>query len=268
MRKKRTYVKAVSATACYFFVSQTLQASQANAITSKVLRLAAPDNWCPVACSANSKKEGTYIDIARAIWPDWRLSYSNASYARIIINAKKGLVDAIPAVIPNEAPGFLFPSTPGSVVQWCFYKKPGADWRFTGVDSLKGHQIGITQGYSYPSEIEAVRNTEEGNASFLTLAGREVPRRLSKMVLANRLTAMVEGKEAMEWQMSEKFLPRLANAGCIKERVPAFLAFSPSFVKAKEMAKEFSEGMRRLRASGQLRQILLRYGLTDFEAKL
>ena len=167
---------------------------------NKVLRLASPDNWCPSACDSNSLKQGTYIDIARAIWPDWEIQYRNSSYTRIIKDANRGLIDGIPAAIKGEVPDFIFPKAPGSQVKWCFWVKPGSSWRYEGFQSLYGQNknFGIVDGYHYPSSLQSEIDRKTKKIDFTELSGREVPKRFSLMILAKRLTAFVEGSQVID----------------------------------------------------------------------
>ena len=227
------------------------------------IRLAAPDNWCPVACSAEGSLQGYYIDVAKRVWPKKKIIYKNIPYSRAKQEALAGRIDAIPAALMAEVPGFILSRNPGSTVKFCAWTDLNSKWRYKKLESLVGMSVGLLDGYEYPAKLQNFLEGNVGKLNVEILKGRFVVKRLGEMVEMGRLDTFFEGKEVVEWLIKDKKLPQLRNAGCLKDVVKAYLAFSPKLSTAKQMAEEYSVGLKNLELSGQLAKIKKKYGISD-----
>ncbi|MNF11992.1 hypothetical protein D3C80_2133530 [compost metagenome] len=58
---------------------------------------------------------------------------------------------------------------------------------------------------------------------------------------------------------------QLLKAGCRSQDVPIYLAFSPALESSARHAAMFEAGLKRLRESGRMNALLLRYGLAPLD---
>ncbi len=226
------------------------------------LTVAAPAFWCPFSCTAGSAHEGFTIDILRSIFEPQgiRVRLVNENYARALQDVREGRHGATPSTFKEEAPGFVFPKTPISRNQFCFYTAPEQRWSYTGVASLKGQRVGIVKGYSYGGKLD--RAIAAKAAQFDVSVGEDITHRMARMVMSQRLDSFVEDESLVQYILSTHPELKLRNAGCEPARY-AYLALSPARKSSATYARAFDEGIRRLRANGQLERIMANYGLHD-----
>jgi len=228
------------------------------------LVIAAPAFWCPFSCTAGGQPEGFTIDILRAVFEPQGLKVRliNENYARALQDVRDGHYAATPSTFKEEAPGFVFPKTPISRNQFCFYTAADRRWKYGGPASLKGERVGIVKGYSYGPTLD--RAIQGKLAHFDVSVGEDITHRMARMVMTQRLDSFVEDESLVQYILSTRPDLKLRNAGCEAPRY-AYLALSPARAESAALAKAYDEGLSRLRATGQLEQIMQRYGLHDMQ---
>ncbi|WP_164880882.1 substrate-binding periplasmic protein [Aestuariirhabdus litorea] len=225
--------------------------------------LASPDYWCPFSCKAGEEKEGFAVDIIRAIFSaaGHRVRLVNENYSRALVNVRTGLYTATPSTFKEEAPGFVFPELPVSRNRYCFFALPDSEWRFEGEASLRNRKTGIIRNYSYGEALDPLIQAHP--QWFVVHSGDNLTERMIRRVALGRMDAFVEEENLVSYSLSTQPGLAMKNVGCTRE-LYAYMAISPANPKAAEYAELFSSGLRALHQSGQLREILARYGIEEW----
>lgn len=247
-------------------VAAACAAAQA-AETAPRLRVVAPAYWCPFSCQSGGEHDGFAVDIARAALARQgiQLDYTNMPYDRALLEVRAGASrDAVVPAARDEAPDFVFPSEPASAIKYCFYARPGSTWRYTGVASLQRLSLVASSGYRYGEGVDEFIRAHAGTSVTL-LTGDEQPDRMIRMVLAGRVAALLDATQMIGYTMQRQHRPgELQSVGCLEGVQYGYFAISPAHPRAREFARRFDDGLRALRASGELRRILARYGAEDW----
>lgn len=236
--------------------------------TAPALRVVAPAYWCPFSCTSGGAQEGFAVDIARAALARQgvRLEYTNMPYDRALVEVRKGASrDAVVPAAREEAPDFVFAGEPASAIRYCFYALPGSTWRYTGVASLERLSFVASSGYRYGEGVdEFIQAHAEKSVTLLT--GDDQPDRMIRMVLAGRVAALLDATQMIGYTLQQqRHAPgALQTVGCLSRVQYGYFAISPARPDARALAQRFDEGLRALRASGELRRILGRYGVEDW----
>ncbi|WP_068825476.1 substrate-binding periplasmic protein [Pseudomonas sp. BMS12] len=227
--------------------------------------LASPSYWCPYSCTAGASEEGFTIDIIRWIFQRHGIAVRlvNENYSRALSDVRSGRYTASPSTIPEEAPDFVYPQEAVSSNRFCFYTRADSDWRYQGPQSLAGKTAGIIQGYAYGERLDAY--IHEHGADFHKHTGNDLTRRLLRQLQLGRFDTFLEEENLVAYTLRLKpgNAPRMA--GC-EPRSLAYMAIAPDHPRAQAYADLFDEGMREMRASGALAEVLGRYGLSDWQA--
>lgn len=249
-----TYLRRIWCAACWLL-------ALAGPARADEIVLVSPDYWCPFSCKAGEAREGFTVDIIREIFEQagHRVRLVNENYSRALVDVRNGKFVATPSTFREEAPDFVFPTLPISRNRYCFYVAAGSAWRYDGVASLRGRKTGVIKDYSYGVELDRlVRAQAQG---FEVHTGDDLTQRLIRLVRMGRLDGFVEEENLVNYAQKGQTEGAVRNAGCVSSSY-AYMAISPAHPQAQAYARQFSEGMRRLHASGRLKAILADYGLS------
>lgn len=227
------------------------------------------DDWCPYICLSPSEdsEEGYVIDIITSVLN--RAGYQTKTvemhFKRQILYAKQGEVHIVVGLRRESAPFMLFTMQPFGIDEYVFFVGSDSAWAFDGLQSLRTlDSVGIPLGYSYSSELSNC--IAHASSKFVQLAGQEVPQRQLQMLHAGRLQAIIaEGAVGMYYAKKMHIQNRVKKANSLETGVFIHIGVSSLTPNAEEIVKLLDEGLIELRASGELDEILARYGLDDWE---
>lgn len=224
------------------------------------IALASPDYWCPFSCKADSVQEGFAVEIIRSIFTaaGHRVHLINENYSRALVNVRAGIHTATPSTFKEEAPDFVFPELPISRNRYCFFTRTSDRWTYSGPNSLDGRRTGIIRDYAYGRELDLL--IQATPALFDVHTGDNLTERLVKRLNAGRLDAFIEEENLVLYTVRRDSRLQVRTAGCLTPRF-AYMAISPKHPNGRRYAELFTEGMRRLHQSGELKRILAGYGL-------
>lgn len=236
------------------------------------------DAWCPFNCEPGSDDPGYMIEVARIIFQKagHELVYGNMPWSRSIDHARKGKIDAIPGASKGEVPDFVFPEEEFGASMTYFFVRKGSAWRFKGVDSLAGIRIGVQDDYEYGGGVDEYIEKNRETLSVQVVKSDDPVTLNIKKLLKGNIDAYPEDKLVFLYNAkSMGILDQVEEAGMIPvesqedlESTKIYLAFSPANPKSARYAEILSAGIREMRASGELQQILGQYGLKDWKEEL
>lgn len=235
--------------------------------SDRVVILAA-DPWCPYNCISGAAPEGYMVDLAREALglAGFELTYVNMSWARALEQAESGYIDGVIGAFTTDAPGFTFPEEHLGISHIELYTEPGQNWRYEGIDSLQDQTLIALNGYSYSPELDdyILRNRDNQKRVWI-LSGPAPLERAIRLVLEHRSDVLPEDRDVMAWTLHHR-LPgvQLRKAGALHQ-TPVYIAFSPATPRSAELADALSRGIRELRASGRLAEILAGYGVSPVD---
>jgi polar amino acid transport system substrate-binding protein len=145
---------------------------------------------------------------------------------------------------------------------------PGQSWQYRGPRSLREIRLGVVNGYQYGPSVDAALRAPAAAERVSWATGVRASEGNLKKLALGRLDAVLEDRQVMRylsWAGAGEDRVELRTATCLSEEPPElYVVFERSNPNARRYAQQFSEGMRRLRASGALAEVLGRYGLSDW----
>lgn len=222
------------------------------------------DEWCPYNCVPGSRAPGYVIELMRRIFSanGYSVKYVVKPWERVLHETRMGYVDAAVGAIPGEAPGLVYPDMECGVSRnGLFRADPG--WRYAGSHSLDGLVFGVASGYSYGEVIDGLISSGRLHVEAM---GGEAPLEANiKMLLRGRMDGIVADTSVVAYTAGEMGVAdSIHYGGSPDPGSPLYVAFSPEGENSLMFARMFSEGMEKLRRSGELRAILAKYNLTDW----
>lgn len=247
-----------------FFLVQSSVSAKAETITIVA------DSWCPYNCEPGTEKPGYMIEIAQKVFEKQGISveYSILPWTRAIDETRAGKHTAIVGAAHEDSPDFVFPEANQGRSQEGFFVKKGSAWRFNGIESLEGISIGAIAGYAYNDVINDYIEKNKDEFKSVQLAyGDDALNANVKKLLLGRIGALVENVDVMAQYINENNKgEEIEFAGSPPTDVQSklYIAFSPANPNAKKYADILSQGTKAMRESGELKEIMARYGLEEF----
>lgn len=227
----------------------------------------AADEWCPFNCSPGAEQPGFMIEVADKVFSEhgYTLEYKVMAWSRAIREARVGNIHGIIGAFKGDAPDFIFPEQELSILRNTFFVRKENTWTYHGVQSLKAIQLAAISGYDYGDELrEYIQENENTHVSLLNSSGHPLAKGI-ELLNRNRVDALIEA-DPVFWYTAQTLglQDQFKTAGHTDAPQHSYITFSPALPESHKYARLLSEGIQKLRESGELSIILQRYGLTDW----
>lgn len=225
------------------------------------------DEWCPYNCPEKSLDQGFMIDIATEILSSERynISYQTLPWTDAIQAVSNGQFDALVGASRDEAKGLTLVEEPLGENKNCFYTRLDDPFIYQPQANLKARRLAVAAGYLYGDPLDGYIQKNRANFNLIQLATGENPLLLNvKKLKARRVDTVVENVHVMDYSLRKYRMTGVRLAGC---DVPTsiYMAISPKRHDAAKIASIMAHGIRKLRQAGRMREILARYGLSDWK---
>lgn len=229
------------------------------------------DEWYPVNGVPEAPRPGFAIEILDRIWAahGYQLDYRIAPWQESLDLARDGAIDCVVGAYVSDAPDLVFPDEHLIVDELAFYVRAGESWRYQGPDSLSGVNVAIIEAYSYGERLNDWFASHENDPSVTVTSGNNALEENIRALLGGQVRTLVDSKLVMSAKIEEMELGgRVESAGSVQERHPVFVACSPEKESSEAYLQVFDQGMREIRESGELGEILQRYNIpSSFSAE-
>jgi len=225
----------------------------------------AADIWCPVNCDPSGEKMGFGVDLTRRIFEPlgYTVHYRVMPWARALSKVRAGDVDAVIGANYSDDKNLIFPKTPLAPVADDFYALKDSEIIFDGVKSLQGLRIGVIHSYGYSDDTNKLLSAGRLTPGLIQeISGEKALEQNIKKLLTRRIDVMVENGIIMQEKLRvENLQDKIIRIGTIPQG-GTYLAFSNALPYSRDLAKKFDDGVRRLRATGELNALYVQYGMT------
>ena len=229
--------------------------------------------FCPYLCDSTKEngKHGYVVDLLRAIYePAFSLRFYRVPYVRGILQTETGRFDGMPMLNSSSSEKVILSREPIGILVQNFYVKKGVNWKYQGVQSLKGIVIGSILGYNYSPlspEYETYQRNHRETEWVEYVGGVDATLINMRKILAGRITTFNECADLVDFiGMKEGIAHKFQSAGTLGI-AKNYMGFSPKRADAKALADLFDKRIVQLRQSGELSRILAPYGVTDWVKK-
>jgi polar amino acid transport system substrate-binding protein len=249
-----------------FFIGM---AATAAGVCADTIRVRA-DVWAPYNNDPVSFKPGYVVEMLNAIFKPLghTIDYQTMAWTRAVEEMMSGEADVIIGAAHADAPNALFAAETMGTVKNMFWVSKGGIWQYSGADSLRSVRLGVIAGYTYDDggPIDAyIKKASDPEVQVMT--GDGALERNIKKLQAGRIDTFIENEITVLDTLKQMGLAadELAAAGKADEIKDLFLAFTPNKEETKKYAQIWDDGVKQLRASGELKKILDRYSVNDWK---
>ncbi len=229
------------------------------------------DPWVPYAGHAGESEEGYIVDVIRAIFEPlgYKVNYINTPWSRCIRDTRDGKFTALAGADFDEVPDFMFPKETIGTTRPAFFSLKDSKWTFNGIESLNEIRLGAIQDYTYSKDVDEYIHQYKLSDKVLQVKGGNPLERLIDSLEEGRIDTFIENAPVVYATVRKMGLnvEDFREAGEPKLGVRLFIAFSPKIYQSQQYADIFDKGVVGLRKSGQLKKILDRYGIKDWDVE-
>ena len=224
-------------------------------------------DWCPQLCSTGDK-EGYVMDTVKAVFKDspYQVKVTTFPWSRAIKSVEKGQAQALLAPAKQEAPNLMFPTQEVGIQRMCFFTKSHSDWTYSGPESLTGLKVGLAQDTSI-EELNSFIADNPDQFDFIPYSDSYLDISIKKTKF-DRIDAFLFTYNSTQYELSNMQLNNeFREAGCTST-AKIYMAFTPDAGQTsdvKEMMDYFDQEMKSLKASGEIKNIMAKYGLSDWQ---
>lgn len=224
------------------------------------------DPWCPYNCESG-ERPGFLVELTQRVFADagHTVDYSLVPWKRAKIGVLDGVYDAIVGMARDVDTEqlYAFPEREMASSKICFYVPHDVDWTFDGLESLDSVRLGVINGYIYwhdGTPIDEYFKVGVASGKIQAVSGKTPLTQIIKMISLGRLSATLEDRNVMLYELQKMGTPgALKEAGCQEKTDQVYVAFSKKVSAGKEYARIMSEGLERLRKSGEYQRIIDSY---------
>jgi polar amino acid transport system substrate-binding protein len=240
-----------------------LHSAASIAAEKAILQIGMPE-WCPYTC-ADEANPGILVEVTKqileshGITPQFRI-YDN--WKRLVYEGRKGRVDAVLAIAPNEEPALIYPAETMADMTVAFFVRAEDDWTFRGIQSFDGKVVVAYDNVDYGPTIQPYVDEYKNNRSRIELATGETEEVLIRKIAAGRGDIYLEDKYVGLYMIQHEGLKdKIKEALNTRELEPLGMGigFSPKFLHAQAYADIIDQGIQTMRDNGSLDAIITRY---------
>ncbi len=227
------------------------------------------DPWLPYNGVGGAQPVGYMIEAAELIASanGHTIQYANMPWDDALNAVRKGEHDCVVGAAHDDANDFMFPTVSWGKSQNAFFGMAESSWRYRDAESLASVRLAVIEGYSYSDELDAYIEAHSGDGKVIVINGiRRATMNAVSQLVSRKADAFVEDVNVMQQTLNTMAMTdRVINLGTLDELTDVYIACTPAKPNGKVLATMFSDGMSKLRSSGELKKILDRYGLKDWQ---
>lgn len=227
-------------------------------------------DFCPWQCirKSTSKDPGIAIEVAKIIFESegYKIDFVEAPYARAIKGVEDGEYDLLLNLNALTSSKVALSAEPSAYLEMNFYTSKNEKWTYKGVSSLKDIKVVSVRGYNYSPLSVAYQNylmENEKSGRVVIVSGDNASERALQMVLNKRVTTFNEDASVFEYFVFKNHLSKAFKMVGTLGGGPLYVGFSKKSNKVAVLKEVFDQGIRKLRKSGKLAEIVSRYGVSN-----
>lgn len=234
------------------------------------------DAWCPYNCNPDSDRPGFMVEIAQRVFGATgdQVEYLIEPWSRALQSVQagryQGLIGVTPRILQRLEQPLQLPAQEQARIRAAYFTLADSTWRYNGTQSLYSERLGLIAGYGYAPLLDYIEaNKDTPRVQFAH--GEDALQTNLRKLLHGRISLVRSDTLAFRYTAQQMGLAdSFRDAGGEPVDEPdslLYIAFAPADVcpQCTAYAQTLSQGMTELRKSGELEQILARYGLRDWQ---
>jgi len=230
----------------------------------EIISIAAID-WCPQICP-KEERNGYILDIVKQTFKDskYQLDVQYYPWSRAIKMVKEGKVDGLLSPAKAEAPSLIYPENEVGIQKMCFFTLANSKWQYTGLNSLKDQQIGVSKDASI-EELNSYLALHPEQFQSQPYVDRFIEQNVKKL-LKKRIDSFLFTYNTTKFELTRlKLWDKVREAGCVS-LAKVYLAFSPKIKNSRmnQIISVFNKHNEQVYLNNNLASIMANYELKNW----
>lgn len=250
-----------------FFFSDAFSSGRSIELGMAPVRLVV-NEWCPQHCSQGGLR-GYVVEIVEQALKEEGLAFeiTYQPWLRSLRDVEKGRKDGVLTPTVPGFPQFIYPEEAVGFQEYCFYAPRSSTWTFRTNSDLLGKRVAFLD----ESGLGAIENFMAEHASRIAVTrfasgDHNYIDRIFQFLMTGRTDLVIITSDVYEFSVKHKLIPNeFRNAGCLGKEKMAVGLSKVNEKRSLLIGKALDRGIRKLRQKGQLKEILKKYGLTDWQ---
>ncbi|HAW92432.1 MULTISPECIES: hypothetical protein [unclassified Arsukibacterium] len=231
--------------------------------------------FCPFICDPVVEgREGFVIDILRdaLATQNHTMNFTIVPYKRALSMVRSGEAHALPDIYQADAPDLIIGNAVLRFGNNQFFVRQDFKWRYTSSDSWNEIMIGVVDGYTFAhKEFDEYlkKQKENPNSKVLFIGGEHAYTRLIKLLLSNRIDAIVDDKAFIQYELARfnrennnENIVSVVSAGTLSTAGQHVVAYSPEHPETAKLLMEIIDPfVTNLYLTGEIDTYLTPYGI-------
>lgn len=236
------------------------------ASAAETIRLRA-DQWMPYNGDPTTESPGYVVELARRVFTKHGITvdYQTMPWTDALKAAAAGEIEGVIGANPSEAKGLLLPAESIGLPRVGLFVPKAKTWTFQSVPLLREIRLGLIEGYSYWESLDDYAHKQ--SAPKVTWFSGDAPLK-DGIAKLDRGEIDVMAETVAVWIWTVKSLgksPGDYRVAYLHQSEPIYLAFTAQGTRGQRLATLWDTGLAEARRSGELKQILDKYGLVDWK---
>ena len=242
------------------------------------------DYFCPYVCDPTKEdgKTGYTVEILKEIFEstgyDFQFKILPWQRALIEFNNQGDGIDSVIGVTKEHDVSkslTLFPEIAIGHYDHRFYTQKGSTllkgWRYKNIESVRNLTLGTVAGWSYCNKEFTKYTSDKNSKNISALRGKNIVSRNFMKLVLGRNDLWVVNISTVEYFLNKERkkkknkVNRIVTAGNLP--CTGFIKAYPIFYqndRGRELSNIYYDGMKKIRKSGSLNEILKSYGISDW----
>ena len=222
------------------------------------------DAWCPFNCEPGSEQPGFMVEIAQEALALYghKVNYETMNWARSLEYARNGRIDGVIGTDDGESPDFIF-GTPIGTYREAAAFRPGEGSSLDDAEGLIGLRVGGITGYEYSDFVAEYVEENADTGLVQLLSGDTALEQNLRKLLAGRVDLVPDERSVLAYTLASMNIATEVEIVLAEQVEDLFIGFSPARESSTLYARQLSEGIAQLQASGRIAEIMSRYGLAN-----
>ncbi len=228
--------------------------------------IVAADPWCPFNCTeADAIDSGYVIDALRLIAKanGRELNYRVMPWSRALLDLNVGKVDIAIGVMQEQSAPYLVTKKSWGRLQQSYVTLKGNSFAWDKMNGLRNKRVLLVKDYDYGSRLNHWASNHATQVEYVF--GERTNTQALAMLVYRRADVFINSAESVNWYVQHHPSEHTFDVTPTGYRNDFHLAISAKRHEAEALRDALDNGLQKLRVSGELKTVLARYGLRDWE---